>query len=216
MARGGYVSEDDFEDGIFGEPHRDTIRSLRDRIERYAPRASQAFSDFFDDARQTFEKYNGRAALRRIRETVNRVRDPLRRNSIRELRTIEEFQKAKPRMQEFLMCSPLARRMEFEQRMDAYSDSMEYFNPEPGRRGWNDPVFRRVFDGLIQEDNRWGIGPDDDETRWIAMQDIERDEHDVRALDVGEQKCIVGSLDFFEIALAAGGLDPSNTRGERL
>lgn len=215
MARGGYISDDDFDDGIFGEPNQGTIRTLRERVERYAPRMAEAFGDFFEDSREVFERYNGRRALRRIRDTISRMRDPLRSDSIRFLHTIEEFQNAKPRMQRYLMSSPLARRREREQSMDGYSDS--YFNPMPGRSGWDCPDFKKVIDGIVLEDDRWGLGPKEDNSSWIAYQDLERDEDDDDpALDALQQRSILGSMDFFEAFLEMGGLDPSSKLGERL
>jgi len=210
MASGGFVSDDDFDERLFGEPHPGTIRTLRERVERHAPRAREMFGEFFDDMRDVFERHNGRAALRRIRSNMTRMKDSLRRDTYRFMKTVEEMQEAKPRMQRALMAHPRMRRMELDQVIEAFVET-DYLNPNWGEIGWHDSDFRRITDGVLLTDDTLG-----DHDTWIALQDLERDDYDERPLDIVEQKAVLDTWDFLDAALTKRGLDPSSTTGGRL
>lgn len=214
MARGGYVSLDDIDDDLFGEPHRDTVRYLRDRVERYSSRASEVFGDFFDDARELFEKYNGDRALRRIRSRIRKSGDVLRHDVVRPLRTMSELQNAKPTMQKYIMANIVLRALAQEQRIDGYSDS--YQNLYPERRGEDDPVFMRVIDGMMFTEDRPGIVTEKgDDAAWVAHQDMNFNE-DERDLDIVEQGDILSTWDFVEMFVAAAQHDPTSVLNEKL
>lgn len=215
MASGGYVSDDDFDEHLFGEPHPGTIRTLRERVERHAPRARELFGDFFDDMRDVFERHNGRNALRRIRAKATKMKDSLRRDTYRLLRTVEEMQEAKPRMQRAIMAHPRMRRMELDQLIEAFVET-DYLNPNWGAIGWHDQDFRRVADGVLLSDDNLGVGPNDDQDTWIALQDLERDDYDERPLDIVEQHAVLDTWDFLDAALSKRQKDPSSTTGGNL
>lgn len=216
MASGGYIDDDGFDERLFGEPHPNTIRYLRDKVERHAPRARELFGKYFDDMSEVFERYNGKAALRRIRSNMNRLGDTLRRDVIRVLTTIEEMQNAKPKMQRYMMAQPRARQMELDQLIEAFSETDTYFNPYPDRILWDDRDYRRVVDGHVHLDDTLGLGPTDDQSEWITYQDIERDDQEERDLDVVEQKAIMDTWDHLDAALIRRGLDPTSTIGGKL
>lgn len=212
--KGGYVSVDDIDAELFGEPSRGTIDYLRDRVERYAPRAREVFDGFFEDARETFERYNGEKALRRIRQRVRKVGDVFQRDVVRRLRTVKEIQHAKPTMQRYVMANIMARIAEENQSIDAYSDS--YRNEHVGRRGFRDPDYMRVIDGIIFDEDRFGVTVDDDpENAWAAYQDL-NDHGDERDLDVVEQADILSTWDILEMALKAKKKDPTNILNENM
>jgi hypothetical protein len=217
--RGGYISEDDIDAELFGEPHQGTLSYLRDRVERYAPRITELFNGFFEDSRETFERYNGERALRRIRARVRDSGDPMRKDIIRPLRTIEEIQRAKPTMQRYLMANIMSRILEANQEIDGYSDS--YRNYHPGRRGFDDPDFMRVIDGVVWTDDRHGIknnfdrfGKDDD--AWVAYQDLNLPVDGERPLDVIEQGDVLSTWDVLEALYAAKKKDPSSVLNENM
>jgi hypothetical protein len=211
--KGGYVSIDDIDAELFGEPHQGTLNYLRERVERHAPRVRQVFDGFFEDARETFERYNGESALRRIRSRVRRTADTFKRDVIRPLRKIDDIQHAKPLMQRYIMANIMARIAEEEQRIDGYSD--DYRNSQPGRRGFRDPDHMRVIDGILFDEDRFGVSSEDPEDAWVAYQDLfcHGDERD---LDVVEQADILSTWDILEMHLAARKKDPTSVLNENM
>lgn len=212
--RGSYVSLDDIDDDLFGEPHRNTVEYLRERVERHADRALKIFDGFFDDARETFERYNGDRALRRIRNRVRQTADIFKGDVIRPLLTLDEIQRAKPKMQRYLMANICARIAEEGQLIDAYSDS--YRNPHRGRRGWADPDYRRVIDGIIFDEDRFGVTVSDDpDEAWVAYQNLD-DPTDERELDIVEKSDVLTTWSVLEIFLAAKKKDPTSVLNENM
>lgn len=217
--RGGYISEDDIDAELFGEPHQGTLSYLRDRVERYAPRITELFNGFFEDSRETFERFNGERALKRIRARVRDTADPMRRDYVRPLRTIEDIQRAKPTMQRYVMANIMSRILEADQAIDGYSES--YISRNPGRRGFDDPDFMRAIDGVIWTEDRFGIknnhdrfGKDDN--AWAAYHDLNEPVDDERSLDVIEQGDIFSTWDVLEAHYEAKKKDPTSVLNENM
>lgn len=211
--KGGYVSIEDIDAELFGEPHQGTLDYLRERVERYAPRVRDVFDGFFEDARDIYERFNGERALRRIRARVRKSGDVFKRDVIRPLRSVEEIQRAKPVMQRYIMANILCRIAEENQTIDAYSDS--YRNPHPGRRGWRDPDYMRVVDGIIFTEDKYGITVSDDpDNAWHAPQNLFENDEGERDLDIVEQADIMSTWDVLEIALRAKKKDPTSVLDE--
>lgn len=211
--RGSYISENDIDAELFGEPHQGTLSYLRDRVERYAPRITELFNGFFEDSRELYEKYNGERALKRIRARVRKAADPFRADIIRPLRSIEDIQRAKPTMQRYVMANIMARIAEEAQTIDAYSDT--YRNPFPGRRGFTDPDYMRVIDGMVFDEDRYGVETCKVDNAWVAYQDLDYDP-DERDLDVIEQKDILSTWDVLEMHLQAKKKDPTSILNETM
>lgn len=204
---GGVISLEEYDDRLFGEPHRSTVEFLRERVERYAPRMADSVDGFFSDVREVFEEFNGRNTLRRIRQSVRRMTSSFRRDDIRLLDTLESLQKAMPKMQMYLMANPVARELEIQQVIDAYSDS--YSNPNPGKKGMDDPVFRRVMDGVVLTERYHGLGPDESDDQWHAMQDVMADPDD-EELDHIQSYDIRSSWAHLEYLLSLKKKDPTS------
>lgn len=215
--RGGYISEEDIDAELFGEPHQGTLGYLRERVERYAPRITDLFNGFFEDSREVFERFNGERALRRIRARVRDTIDPMRRDIVRPLRTIEDIQRAKPTMQRYLMANIMSRILEADQAIDGYSDS--YRNPHPGRRGFDDPDFMRAIDGIIWTEDRYGIKNNFDrfgDDAWVAYHDLFLPEDGERPLDVIEQGDIFSTWDVLEALYQEKKKDPTSVLNENM
>lgn len=217
--RGSYISEDDIDAELFGEPHQGTLSYLRDRVERYAPRITELFNGFFEDSREVYERYNGEQALRRIRARVRQSAEPMRKDVIRPLYTLESIQNAKPVMQRYLMANIMSRILHEQQAIDGYSDS--YRTAYPGRRGFSDPDFMRVIDGVIWTEDRHGIKNDfnrlgDDEDAWVAYSDMFKPEEEERSLDVIEQGDVLTTWDVLEAHYEAKKKDPTSRLNENM
>lgn len=209
----GYVTEDDIDADLFGEPDRSTVEFLRDKVERYAPRIRDAFGGFFEDAREVFERHSGENALRRIRARVRRTANSFSRDVVRPLRTIGDIQNARPTMQRYVMANLMARKAAEAQEIDGYSDS--YMTPYPGRRGLQDPDYMRAIDGVIFDDDRYGIQTDTAEDAWVAYQSHDQDP-DERDLDVVEQMDVFSTWDLLERLLAEKQRDPTSVLNEKM
>lgn len=212
--RGGYVSEDDVEAELFGEPHQGTLRYLRDQVERYAPRITDLFNGFFEDSREVYERYNGESALRRIRARARQSMDTFRSDIIRPLHTLEDIQRAKPTMQRLLMALPRSRELKERQAIDGYSDS--YHNPYPGRRGFNDPDYMRVIDGIVFDEDRFGVEYDRENDAWVAHQDMFEPNEDEAELDVVQQGDVLSTWAFLEAFYSAKKKDPTDVFNENM
>lgn len=211
--RGRVVSLDDIDDDIFGEPHQNTVNYLRERVEKHASRAMEVFDGFFEDARETFERYNGDRALRRIRSRIRKTADTFKGDVIRPLRTLQDIQHAKPKMQRYIMANVMVRIAEEAQLIDGYSD--DYRNPFPGRRGWDDPDYRRVMDGIVMTENRFGVTLEEGaDAPWEALQN--HDETEERDLDIVEQADVLSVWDRIEMHLAAKDRDPTSVLNEKM
>lgn len=213
MARGSYVSADDVDAELFGEPRRETISYLRERVERYAPRIREVFNGFFEDTHEMFERYNGDRALRRIRARIRKSSDYLIHDTILPLRTMDQMQKAKPIMQRYLMANPTARRYEREQRFDGYSDS--YCNTHSHRPLFDDPDYMRVIDGVVFDEDRFGVDVSSDSLNRTKSYQNAFDT-DERGLDLIEQSDVMTSWDYLEMMLEANGKDPTSILNESL
>jgi hypothetical protein len=217
--RGGYISEEDIDAELFGEPHQGTLSYLRDRVERYAPRISELFNGFFEDSRDAYERYNGERALRRIRSRVRQSADPMRKDVIRPLYTIESIQNAKPVMQRYLMANIMSRILYEQQAIDGWSDSYRTAHPE--RRGFDDPDFMRVIDGVVWTEDRHGIKNDfnrlgEGEDAFVLYSDMNAPVDDERDLDVIEQGDIHSTWDVLEAMYQAKKKDPSSVLNENM
>jgi hypothetical protein len=136
-----------------------------------------------------------------------------KRDVIRPLRTLEDIQHAKPTMQRYVMANIMVRMAEEAQQIDGYSDS--YRNEFVGRRGFKDPDYMRVIDGIIFDEDRFGVTVSDDpENAWVACQNLFEDEE--RDLDVVEQADILSTWDIVEMHLQAKKKDPTSVLNENL
>ena len=212
-ARGGYVGVDDLDADLFGEPSESNLNYLRDRVSRHTSRITDHFNGFFDDTREMFERYNGEKALRRIRARVRKVSDIFSRDVVRPLRTIDEIQRAKPNMQRYIMANIMTRIAAQEQRIDGYSDS--YRNAHPERHGFADMDFMRVIDGVIFDEDRFGVKVENEHNAWEAHQDLTYNP-DERDLDIIEQADILSTWDLLEVLLASKGKDPTSILNEKM
>lgn len=212
MARGGYVSLDDLDDDLFGEPHQGTLSYLREKASRHSSRMTEHFDGFFEDTRDLFERYNGDRALRRIRARVRKVADVFSKDVIRPLRTMGDIQRAKPQMQRYIMSNVMARIAYGEQRIDGYSDS--YRNDSTHRIGHRDPDFMRAIDGIIFDEDRHGVDSSTDDNSWVAYQDLNDSEE--RDLDIIEQSDILSTWDVLEAFLRSKGNDPTSILNEKM
>lgn len=211
---GGYVSEDDIDAELFGEPHQGTIRYLRERVERHAPRISGLLGGFLDDTREMFERYNGDRALRRIRTRLRQSSDSLRHDFVRPLRTIEDIQNAKPLMQRYVMANFVSRLLAERQEIDGYRGSHSVRHPE--RRGLRDPDFMRVIDGVLFDRDYHDIKTHDDEDAWVAYQNLFEAAEDERDLDIVEQNDILSTWDVLEAFYEAKKKDPTSILNENM
>lgn len=212
--RGRSVTLDDIDDELFGEPHQNTLSYLRERVERHAGRAMEIFDGFFEDARDTYERYNGERALRRIRSRIRKTADVFKGDVIRPLRSLEDIQHAKPKMQRYLMANIMASIALDAQVIDGYSD--DYVNYNQGKHGWDNPDYRRVMDGMVMTDDRFGVVLEKgDDAPWEALQNLDEYE-DERDLDVVEQADIFATWDILEMHLAKKDRDPTSVLNEKM
>lgn len=209
----GYINEDDLDADLFGEPDESTIDYIRGRVERFGGRMREMFDGFFEDSHNLFDRFHGEKALRRIRSRVRESTNIFHKDVVRPLRTIEDIQNARPTMQRYIMANAMARLAAKAGYIDGYSDT--YMTPYPDRIGLSDPDFTRVIDGIIFDEDRYGIDSTDKEDAWISYQDMSGDP-DERDLDVVQQMDILSTWDLLENMLSARQRDPTSVLNEKM
>lgn len=209
----GYVSEQDIDDEIFGEPSQSTINYLRDRVDRYASNISEAFGGFFSDSRDLFDRFNGEHAIRRIRKRIRKVANVFTSDTIRPLFTLSDIQGAKSTMQRYIMANTVAQMLHEAQAIDGYSD--DFRNPYHGKRGMDNPDFMRVIDGVIFTEDKYGLQTENEDNAWVAFQDMYYNP-DEPSLDAVQQGDIMSTWDYLESILAKRQEDPTSILNEKM
>jgi len=208
---GSYLTNDEISNYIYGEPKESTLRYLRREVERYSDRIGDVFDNFFSDARDVFERFNGVSALRRIRKRLRESENLFDKDIVLPLTDMKGLQTAKSVMQRYIMCNPISRQLEESQCIDSYSDS--YRNPYPGRKSFDDPDYMRVIDGFVFTENYHDIKIRETEDAWIAYQDLNYNE-DERELFLAEQMDILSTWEVLEHFYAQKGKDPTSILNE--
>jgi hypothetical protein len=112
-----------FRAAAYGRPHEATVSFLQQQFEDPTRSLNIANSTFFERARSVFEENyneNAMARLEAVRRNLRRTWDD---DDIRPLRSVEELQAAKPRMQRWVMANPFVRNLYKQGRVFGYGDS---------------------------------------------------------------------------------------------
>lgn len=162
--------------------------------------AGAYFDNFYTAAKSRFEKFNSNEAMMIAKAALNQVRGFFQPNTIRALRSIEDFQVAGTVMQRWLMANPVLRTQYHAQKCDGYSDS--YVDTQPGKIGENHLDWRMVMTDMVQETDDGG---------WKTVQYVDEplngEEH---ALDFMDKVSIHKSWLNQNVFIAAAGKDSSS------
>lgn len=181
----------------------DIIRSAGDRYDDSL--TSRALSRF-NDIREKHVGFDFRSAKRKMTAAMRKLDSYWVTDAIRRLEEIGEFQHAPSKMVKYLMAEPETRERFYKNRCEGYGE--RYVDPYPNRVGEDDPVYRKVMDGIWVEDEDGEMSC----TEWWETEEsaLEKD------LEFEEQIDIIHSWSKLKQFLAKGEEDPTSPYNGRL
>ncbi len=144
------ISQSSLGSVLFGQPNIETVDYFSGVKDRIFQRAGAYKEDFLQTSQQIYDSIYSARALELAKAAINKAGSLFAPDLIKELRTMDEFQTAKPTMQRWVMANPLVRQMFIDRRCHGYGDS--YFDLEPGLIGEEHYDYRRVMNGVMQLD----------------------------------------------------------------
>lgn len=189
----------------YGEQNPINTNYFRNQIQSSFNSLNEIGRQFFSDARELYEKFNGSAAMQAVRNATRAAASVFQPNIVRSLFEIHDFQNASLVMQRWLMANPVVRQRYQEQKCDGYSDT--YMDMHPGTIGETHYDYRRVMNGIIQdtEDDGWKV-------KFYPDELLNGD----RELFLDEKVDILSSWDIIQGFMKAGQEDPTSPYGTKL
>lgn len=192
----------------YGEQNPNNVSYFRDQIQNFGNTLTEMGSNFFSNAEDLFNKFNGSKAIQVLRQATKAAQALFQPNIVKQLNTVDEFQNATMIMQRWVMANPVIRQTFQDQKCDGYSDT--YVDIQPNTMRDNHYDYRRVMDGVVVETNI------NDEHGWkVKFYPDDLHEND-RELVHDEKVDILNSWDIIEMFMSAGGKDPTSQYGASL
>ena len=182
---------------IFPEAAPETQQWIYDQFNRDTGMLTDMGRQFMQRASEVYKQLNDPSLTKMARRVVRGMKGLMSPNTIVDIRTIEDCQKAKPIMQRYLMANPSLRKLYHNQLCDGYSDS--YTDQEPGKVGDEHYDYRRVMQGVVVFDTDAEGNTD---PNWVAKSYAEDLEPGDRELDTDEQFAVLVAWDVLELAIA--------------
>lgn len=186
----------------FGRPSQQKIEFLQRQFEDPSRAMLYADRSFFDRSRQLFENNFSDEVMweyDRVLESHKRTWDE---DDMRPLRTLEDFQFAKPGMQRWMMANPRLRQLQRQGRISGWAGS--YFDHSPKVEARKHHDWRLIMSGMEQQD-------ENGETVFITYMDeaLPGDEQ----LHFSDKKIIRSNWEELEHLLDTQRKDPTDTEG---
>lgn len=187
----------------YGEKNPVNLDYLRNQLTNIPQALNEFTNNFYSEARNLFEKYNGSAAQRLIKSVTRSVQSLFRADTIHSMFELGELQNANIVMQRWNMANPVIRNLYHNQKCDGYSDT--YVDMEPKAIGETHYDYRRVMDGVI-------VDSDDD---WVVKFYPDEIKTGDRELDHTDKMTILDTWKIMEMFVKAGE-DPTSPYGSKL
>jgi hypothetical protein len=199
-----YHDGDAFGNVVFGEQHPANLAYFQKQIESVGAMVGQATNSFYQGAAALYERFNGSEAMRMARAAVRGVTSLFAPNVIQDILNMGAMQQAPVVMQRWIMAEPTVRTLYHKQECDGFSDT--YKDMSPGIVGEQHYDYRRVMDGVIQEDG----------DSWCAkfyMDDLVEGD---TPLIFRDKMDILSTWERVTMYIAAGDEDPTSTTADKL
>lgn len=181
----------------------DSIRSLGNRYDNSLTARAQ---DRFADIRERHAVFDFRAAKRKVKAAMRKFDNYWVADMIQQLKDIGQFQHAPTKMVRYLMAEPETRQRFYNDRCEGYGDN--YVDLYPNRIGDDDPVYRKVMEGIWVEDEKGEMSYTE---YWPTEEgDLEED------LEFSEQLDVIHSWTKLKDFLSKGVEDPTSPYNGRL
>jgi hypothetical protein len=199
----GSVAE--FDAMVYGQKHPGTLQFLSNQVASLQQSASQYLTDagknFFANAADIYERFNGSEALRVARAAMRKVSHIFQSDEIKPLRNISEIQQAPLKMQRWIMAEPTIRQAWLDQRCDGYSGS--YVDMHGGVIGVEHSDWRHVMSGIVED-----IVDDDGESNWKTTIYLDEVPAGDVELQLGDKTDVLTAWDLVKMYRQLGKEDP--------
>lgn len=181
--------------GLFGTLSQNTVSYLQGQISNLANAGSAMGQKLYERSMEIFNAINSDQAVMAAEAVLMQVESMTGQDIIQPLLTIPQLQAAGSVMQNLIMADPTIRQAWYDGKCEGYSDT--YVDPEPGRVGHEQEVYRQLMNGVLvpHETQSWqfslyGDRQNDVDSRYTIRQlaavfdsqEVARD-----ALEAGEQ-----------------------------
>lgn len=187
----------------YGEKNPVNLDYLRNQLSNIPQALNDFTNNFYSEARDLFEKYNGSAAQRLIKSVTRSVQSLFRVDTIHSMFELGEIQNANIVMQRWNMANPVVRELYHNQKCDGYSDT--YVDMEPNAIKETHYDYRRVMDGVV-------VDSDDD---WVVKFYPDEIKTGDKELDHTDKMIILETWQIIEMFVKAGD-DPTSPYGSKL
>ena len=185
---------------LFGQPNQATIGYFDSVRERIGQKANHYLDDFVETSKQIYDSIYSARALELSRAAINKAGALFLPDVIKELKTMTEFQTAKPLMRSWIMANPVVRERFQAGRCEGYGDN--YFDFEPGKIGEDHYDYRRVMTGVLHVDET--------SNELVAREYFEELREGDELFTPGQQLDILNSWDNVEVMMALAAKDPTS------
>lgn len=185
---------------LFGQPNQATVNYFDTVKERIGQKANLYYDDFIKTSKDIYDSVYSARALELSRAAINKAGALFTSDVIKELKTLSEFQTAKPAMVSFIMANPIVRERFQNGRCEGYGEN--YYDFEPGNIGENHYDFRRVMTGVVHEDVETN-----ELVSKVYLEEL-RDEDE--PLTPGQQLDVLNSWANIEYMMALAAKDPTS------
>lgn len=177
---------------IYQLPHQNTVNFIQQRMQDASQRIVGAGQQFFNQARDLYDRFAGEAAIRKAKAAKRAMGSLWDDNEVRTLSNVEELQAANNVMRRWVMANPMIRDMYKKQQIEGY-DTL-YKDPFPDEASGEDNYdYRRVMNGIVEE-----FVDTDGEDNWRAttwIEDLLPEDHELDFLDQNEVLCTWEALE---------------------
>lgn len=198
---GGRAAFDGLIYGLHNDSDVNYFRSQTSNI----PQMIGAYGDMFKQKSvELFDRFHGSQAVHLAKLAIHHATQIFQSDGIRSLFDAVQFQTAGAVMQRWVMANPTVRTMYHAQQCDGYSDT--YVDHDPGKIGDNHYDYRRVMQGMVQEDG-------DSWYAHIYSEDLRDGDQE---LLIHEQASILSTWNILNIMFKKGYEDLTNQYGGTL
>lgn len=189
----------------YDAPTENMVTHLRGIAENYDMRLTSRAREHFSNLRERVQTVNFREMKAGITAAMRKLGQLWVTDMIQTLSSLAQLQHPPQKMRKYIMSEPTTRERFYKQRCEGYADA--YYDMFPGRVGDDDPVYRSVMDGMLQED---------EEGCFYMDYDKDDDDEMVEVLDVADKDVILDTWDNLKYYMAKGKEDPTSQYNAQL
>lgn len=183
----------------YGEQNPANLNYFKSQLQNIGNTLTDFGRQFYADAERIYDNFNGSHAMQILRNVTKAAKTLFQPNIVKSIFEMDDMQMASVVMQRWIMANPVVRQLYHDQRCEGYSDT--YVDLHPGDIGEKHYDYRRVMDGMIQEneDGSWFA-------KFYADEILEGDKELIHEDKVN----ILSTWEIVEMFMKAGEKDPTS------